>query len=203
MSLVRTILRNSFGRPKGLLGKIGGMILARTNRKCGAWVVGLLGVEPGERVIEIGFGPGVGLELLASGAPLAKIAGADVSEEMLQQAATRNKAAIENGQMELRLASAENLPFPDRSFDKALSINSLHIWPDPAAGLREVWRVMKPAGRLAFAFTPQSGQGREGLVPIFTEIGFSDVRILEEEDGFCVLATKNRSPETSARDKSN
>ncbi|MEK8121670.1 methyltransferase domain-containing protein [Methylocystis sp. IM4] len=203
MSLVGTILRNSFGRPKGLLGKIGGRILARTNRKCAAWVVDLLGAEPGERAIEIGFGPGVGLELLASAAPSAKIAGADVSEEMLRQAAARNKAAIENGQIELRLASVENLPFPDQSFDKALSINSLQIWPDPAAGLREVWRVMKPDGRLAFAFTPQSGRGREGLVSIFADSGFSEVRILEGEDGFCVLATKNRSPETCARDKSN
>lgn len=190
MSLAGAILRNSFGRPKGLLGKIGGRILARTNRICAVWVVDLLGVEPGERVIEIGFGPGVGLELLASAAPSAKIAGADVSEEMLRQAATRNKAAIENGQIELRLSSAENLPFPDRSFDKALSINSLHIWPDPAAGLREVWRVMKPDGRLAFAFTPQSGQGTEGLVPIVAAAGFSDVRILEGKDGFCVLARK-------------
>ncbi len=193
MSLVGAILRDSFGRPKGLLGKIGGRILALTNRKCAAWVVGLLGAQPGERVIEIGFGPGVGLELLASAAPLAKIAGADVSEEMLRQAATRNKAAIENGQIELRLASAENLPFPDRSFDKALSINSLHIWPDPAAGLREVCRVMKPDGRLAFAFTPQSGRGKEGLAPIFAVVGFSDVRILEGEDGFCVLAKKSSS----------
>ncbi len=175
------------------MGKIGGRILARTNRKCAAWVVDLLGVEPSDQVIEIGFGPGVGLELLASAAPSAKIAGVEVSEEMLRQAAARNKTAIENGQIQLRFASAKNLPFPDRSFDKALSINSLHIWSDPDAGLREVWRVMKLDGTLAFAITPQSGRGREGLVSMFTAIGFSDVRILEGEDGFCVLATKNRS----------
>ncbi len=190
MGLAENLLRDSFGRPKGLLGKIGGFILARTNRKCAAWVVDILDVKPDNRVLEIGFGPGVGLELLARQAPMAKVFGVDVSEEMFRQATARNRAAIARGQMELRLGPAENLPFSDQRFDKALSINSLHIWSDPNAGLREVWRVTKPGGRIAFAFTPQSGQGKEGLLPRLAEAGFSDIQIVDGAGCFCVLAKK-------------
>ncbi len=43
--------------------------MARTNRTSVAWVVKLLAVKPGDQVLEIGFGPGVGLELLARQSP--------------------------------------------------------------------------------------------------------------------------------------
>lgn len=191
MGFVRDILRNSFDRPKGrLIGGVGGAILARTNRACAARVVGLLDIQSRDRVLEIGFGPGVGLEFLASAAPSATIAGVDVSNEMLRLAASRNRAAIDGGRMTLRLASAEGLPFPRQSFDKAFSINSLHIWSEPAVGLREVLRVLRPGGRIAFAFSPQSGQGKEGVVQRFAEAGFSEIRIVDGEAGFCVLASK-------------
>ena len=47
--------------------------------------------------------------------------------------------------------------------DKALTINSMQVWPDPAAGLREMRRVMKPGVKIALGFTPYSGQSNEGL----------------------------------------
>ena len=59
------ILMHMFGRPKGSLGGLGGIIMARMNRKVAAWAIDLLAVHPSDRALEVGFGPGVGIQLLA------------------------------------------------------------------------------------------------------------------------------------------
>ena len=51
MSLVAPILMCMFGRPKGILGRLGGLIMARMNRKCAAEVIDLLDVQPHDSVL--------------------------------------------------------------------------------------------------------------------------------------------------------
>jgi hypothetical protein len=65
MNVAHGILMRMFGRPKGILGRLGGIIMARTNQQCNAWVIDLLSIQPHDSVLEVGFGPGVGIELLA------------------------------------------------------------------------------------------------------------------------------------------
>jgi ubiquinone/menaquinone biosynthesis C-methylase UbiE len=187
MGVGSSILIRTFGRPSGVLGRLGGVILARTNRRYAAWVVDLLGVRQPDHVLEIGFGPGVAIQMLAAGA--AYVAGVDPSAEMLRQATRRNAAAISDGRVELRRCSADDMPFVDGNFDKALAINSMQLWPDKLAGLREVSRVLRHDGQIAMAFTAYSGQQREGVTELIAEAGFSDCRVVETEQAFCVLAS--------------
>ena len=88
MGIGSDIMMRTFGRPSGVLGRLGGMILARTNRRYAAWVVDLLDVRQPDRVLEIGFGPGVAIQMLAARA--AYVAGVDPSPEMLRQATRRS-----------------------------------------------------------------------------------------------------------------
>src|SRR5215472_17429825 len=92
MSTMRNILMRMFGRPRGFLGRLGGIIMARTNEECGSWVTELLDIGPSESVLEIGFGPGVIIQRLSNLAGY--VAGIDPSYEMLQQARARNADAI-------------------------------------------------------------------------------------------------------------
>src|SRR5262249_4919685 len=124
VSITRRMLLRAFGRPQGVLGRLGGMIMARTNRDCAAWVTGLLEIKPNDAGLQIGFGPGAGIALLVERTPAGHIAGVDPSPEMLRQATARNAAAISGGRVELRRASADALPFADATFDKAFAINS-------------------------------------------------------------------------------
>src|SRR5688500_16409651 len=101
MRLIESILMRAFGRPAGVLGRLGGMIMARTNQWMARRTIDLLEVQPSDRVLEIGFGPGVGIEFLANAIPSGWVAGIDPSEEMVEQAAARNATGIETGRVEL------------------------------------------------------------------------------------------------------
>jgi ubiquinone/menaquinone biosynthesis C-methylase UbiE len=189
MSFARDLLLRMFGRPRGVLGRLGGVIMARSNRACAEWVIGLLEVEPSDRVLEVGFGPGVAIELLARGAAQ-HVAGVDPSMEMVEQATARNAAVFASGNVELRQGSVDRLPFADATFDKALAINSMQVWPDVVAGLRELRRVLAPSGRIALGFTPYSGQPRTGVVETLAAARVAKAHLVESETAFCALATK-------------
>ena len=190
MGFGRSILMRMFGRPEGILGRLGGAIMARMNNECGAWVVDLLGIDPHDWVLEVGFGPGVVIQNLARLASAGYIAGVDPSREMVEQAQARNAAAINSRIVDLRLGSADSLPFEDNSFDKALAINSMQVWPDPIAGLREMRRVLKPGGKVALGFTPYSGQQKVVLSELLSTAGFEAVTLVEKAGNFCALGSK-------------
>jgi ubiquinone/menaquinone biosynthesis C-methylase UbiE len=179
-----------FGRPQGVLGRLGGIIMGRMNADCGAWVSDLLAVGPNDTVLEVGFGPGVTSQRLSKLAAVGHVAGIDPSREMVEQARVRNTTALQSGHVDLRLGSVESLPFDDNSFDKALAINSMQVWPDAIAGLREIWRVMKPGGKIALGFTPYSGQPNRGFEATLFAAGFTKAQVVETGKAFCVLATK-------------
>jgi ubiquinone/menaquinone biosynthesis C-methylase UbiE len=190
MNFMRNILLRAFGRPQGLLGRLGGAIMARMNVDFGTWVAGLLEVGPGDSVLEVGFGPGAVVRRLSEMAPNVRVSGVDPSREMVEQARARNAAAIRSGRVDLRLGSVADLPFDAESFDKALAVNSMQVWPDPAAGLRELRRVLKPGSRIGLGFTPYSGQAKEDLADRLAEAGFAQARLVEGDKGFCALATR-------------
>jgi ubiquinone/menaquinone biosynthesis C-methylase UbiE len=160
---------------------LGGIIMARTNEGCGASVTGLLEVDPVDNVLEVGFGPGVIIRRVSKLASAGHVAGIDPSGEMVEQARARNAAAIKNGRVDLRRGFVESLPFDDNTFDKAMAINPTQVWPDPAAGLGEMRRVMKPAARVALGFTVYSGQPSKGLAEILIAAGFTKANVGERD----------------------
>ena len=192
MRVLKSTLMRMFGRPTGTLGNLGGIIMARTDAAFARSVISLLDVQPREEVLEVGFGPGVGIQLLARSA--GRVTGVDCSREMVQQAKARNTEAIASGVVDLRHGSVEDLPFEDATFDAALAINSMQVWPDVMAGLREVSRVTRSGGRVALGFTPYSGRSKAGIQELLSAAGFAQVRVVDTEHGFCVLALKLVTP---------
>lgn len=138
-----------FSGPHGPLGHVAGWMMARMNRPANEWVVEQLRVAPTSRVLEIGFGPGVAVAMLAERCRF--VAGIDKSDVMLQQARRRNRAACADGVVDLRLGSPSELPFGDAQFTHAFAVNSFQFWPDPNAALRELARVLEPGGVLLLA----------------------------------------------------
>ena len=99
-----------------------------------------LSLSCGDRFVDLGCGLGAAVEhAVATGA---ETAGIDPSPAMVKRASKRVPRA------EVRVGSAESLPFGDDRFTAALAVSTYHHWADPGAGLTEVRRVLAPGGRL-------------------------------------------------------
>jgi SAM-dependent methyltransferase len=107
-----TTIVQQFGKPTGLLGEVAGLIMTfrPSTRERNERTLELLDIQPNDDVLEVGFGPGLGIEGAAKLARAGKVVGIDHSELMLRQASRRNAEAIAAGWVHLLLASAEQLP---------------------------------------------------------------------------------------------
>jgi ubiquinone/menaquinone biosynthesis C-methylase UbiE len=166
------------------------------------WTVELLAVEPEHRVLELGFGPGVGIAALAERAHRGLVVGVDHSEAMLRQARCRNRAAIRAGRVRLESGSYECLPPFEAPFDRIMAVNSLLFSEDPGAVVRELRERLRPGGLLAVTFQSRarrasdadSLRGGEKLAALFREAGLRDVRLetlaLCPNAAVCVLGSR-------------
>ena len=98
-------------------------------------------------IVDLGSGPGLLCIELGKLLPQARIIGVDLSSEMLQIAG-ENADAARVSNFETRLGRAEDVPLESNSSDLVVTQSSFHEWEDPQKGLSEVFRVLKPGGRL-------------------------------------------------------
>jgi SAM-dependent methyltransferase len=103
---------------------------------------------PGARVLDVGCGPGHLAIRLAREADL-RVTGLDLDPRMIERARGQARRAMAGGQQlpDFIVGDATALPFPDAAFDLVVSTLSMHHWAEPAQGLAEVGRVLRPGGR--------------------------------------------------------
>jgi ubiquinone/menaquinone biosynthesis C-methylase UbiE len=109
-----------------------------------ARTMALLGLKPGERVLDIGSGPGfLCTDMAAAVGPQGKVRGIDISPMMVARAAARNP----EGWVSFATGDATKLDEADASYDVVVSVQVAEYVPDIDAFCREAFRVLKPGGR--------------------------------------------------------
>jgi SAM-dependent methyltransferase len=96
-----------------------------------------------DSVLDIGCGAGWLLRLLAEQVTEGRVVGLDVSDEMIRHA-RRNCADLP--QVMAAPGMVDEIPWENAFFTKIISVESAYYWPSPAAGLREIFRVLRPGG---------------------------------------------------------
>ncbi len=147
-SFVREEMRRDWGRRTRAYATMS----APRNRPCAEALIELTRIAPGERVLDVATGPGV-VALLAAArvGPTGSVLATDLTPEWAEIVAEGAVAAIVDDRVMFQAMGAEELDLPDQTFDVALCQFGLMFLPDPIQGLREMYRVLRPGGRLGIA----------------------------------------------------
>jgi SAM-dependent methyltransferase len=170
--------------------------MGRYSGRLAAQMADLAGVEAGQRVVDVGCGPGALTGELVARVGADAVAAVDPSESFVEAVAARLPG------VDVRRATAEDLPFEADTFDAALAQLVVHFMEDPVRGLTEMARVTRPGGVVAACVWDHAGErtplapfwraareldpdledesgyagGREGqLIELFTEAGLHDI----------------------------
>jgi ubiquinone/menaquinone biosynthesis C-methylase UbiE len=195
---------SQFACPTGLPGRLAGRLMAINNSRMNDFAVETLRVQPDDQVLEIGFGHGRTIRTIAERARAGFVAGIDLSDVMVRQAAKYNLDLIVAGRVELCQGSVADLPYEYGRFTKALAVNTYQFWPNPELNLVEIHRVMREGGLLVLCLRMHS-TNRFAIAPGFTEddvadvaglvrwVGFRDIKIVKRNVGreaSCVVARR-------------
>jgi ubiquinone/menaquinone biosynthesis C-methylase UbiE len=191
-------------------------VFFRSRRRSYRTLLTAAGVQRGDRVLDVGCGPGYFARMLAGATgPEGSVVGIDAAPEMTEHASRR---ARHLANCRFQPGAAESIPFPDGAFDVVVSSLMMHHLPreQRARAAREMLRVLRPGGTLLLAdFQPGDGvltrlhaslgpvramQGRVSpLEPLVAEAGFIELISGDAPPWLhYVRAVKRRAPDGAA-----
>jgi ubiquinone/menaquinone biosynthesis C-methylase UbiE len=164
----------------------------RHNARMNAFALRQLKLEPSDHVLEIGFGGGLTLPSLLDAT--AFVVGLDRSNDVIAWAKRRFSNQTKSGRAHFRQGDVEAIPFGESAFDKVCTVNTVYFWTSLEAGFAEIYRVLKPRGRIAIGFLPKERMDRMGMpediftarspqevAGAMTKVGFRDVLVARPE----------------------
>lgn len=186
-------LSGQAAHPHGPIGRLMAQNWIRETAAVNDTTIDLLAPVRGERILEIGFGPGRTLGRLAAAG--AHVIGVETSPMMLAAATRRNSAHVAAGRMQLHRGNGTTLPVEDNTVDAVIGVHTLYFWPDPVATLADIARVLGPGGRLVLAFRagehPRPARFSPGIYRVPTtglarqwlqSAGLTDIRVERRPD---------------------
>ncbi|NVM56208.1 MAG: class I SAM-dependent methyltransferase [Candidatus Helarchaeota archaeon] len=182
---------SQFAKPTGFFGKILAKGMARGHKDFYKNAAKALNLKHDDKYLEIGFGSGLFIKKYVS--HVSRIAGLDYSEDMVELANYINKKLVESGKAEFKQGYASSLPWDDNEFSIVAAIETFFFWSEPERCLKEIFRVLRPGGRLVIEMAYNKDDGidhtkhikkmnlklysGEEMKKLLKESGFVDVAI--------------------------
>jgi SAM-dependent methyltransferase len=182
---------SQFAKPTGFFGKILAKGMARGHKAFYKNALKAINPKRDDKYLEIGFGSGVFINKYMF--HVSKIAGIDYSEDMVKLASDINRELVESGKIEFKHGYASSLPWADNEFTVVATIEVFFFLDETEKTLREIFRVLKPGGRLIIemAFNKDDGVDHkkyikkmnlklysgEEIEKMLKKAGFSDIII--------------------------
>lgn len=148
-------LAKQFRNPDGLLGRFAGLVMFFENRKINRWTIDRVGIQPGDHILEVGFGPGYAIEEMFQRYGNLKVDGIDLSETMLHAALAKNEQAARSGT--LRLFHGDVADFRENlsHYNKVISVNNYPLWKNKRKSLIRIHQMMHNGGKIAITVQPR------------------------------------------------
>ena len=173
-----------FGKPTGIPGRFAGHFMALNNLKRSNWTIEKLNFKPTDKILEIGYGPGITLKKIAGQLTTGSITGIDHSEVMCRQAIKRNEENIKNNKAEIMCRTVHEFNYPENHFDIIFGSNVHFFWKDPVKEFKRLYKLLNDNGRLVFVFQPRYLRANKDISTEsektksqFTEAGFKNMEI--------------------------
>ncbi|TVR79946.1 MAG: class I SAM-dependent methyltransferase [Saprospirales bacterium] len=155
-------------KPSGFFGPKITRHMAGANLKLFEFTLKCMRPEPGDRILEIGFGNGDHFERIMNQAPGIKLIALDHSKYLIDQVKDKHRSLINQHGIEIITGTSERIPLPDNSVDKVFCNNVIYFWENPDEHLQEIKRVLKPGGTFCSGYRTATSMKR---LP-FTGTGF-------------------------------
>ena len=201
-------LFKNFGKPEGLTGKLllSGMNLSHT--ALSRWALEHVDLEPNDRVLDVGCGGGKNLRRMLRLCPRGQVDGIDISVECVRKSL---QSCGTNRNCEVLLASVEQIPYPEDSFDTVTSFESHYFFPCMESSLREILRVLRPGGTFMTACCYSDPECIWGhlvkdmrictpakLEEYLIQAGFTDIRVDTSHRAWACVTGKKPSRKAAA-----
>lgn len=181
-------------QPYGPKGVETGVMLHESNLNMTLNAIRALRLNSHDAVFELGHGNCSHLEELFSFADNLSYQGLKISDVMIAEAIRINQAFVEHKKANFCLYDGCHFPFPNASFDKGFSVNTLYFWESPLNMLREIDRVLKPRGCFAITFGDKSYLEKQPFTRYgFDLYGIEDVEELVKQTQFRVQHIEQQS----------
>ena len=206
---IQQFMASQFRQPKGWFGsQVLSRVMNRVNRQIIDTTLTLLKLDAQHRVLEIGFGGGMALVLLAKRVNRGVVSGVDISSDMVGRAERRLHREIAEGRVRVQLGDISHLPYEDAVCDRVFTINTIYFWSDAPRGMAEMRRVLKSGGLAAvslrsgdkmrkYAVTKHNFRlfSADEVADLMREAGFRDVQVDHRDrnkwtDQIIVLGTR-------------
>ncbi|MEO8029627.1 MAG: class I SAM-dependent methyltransferase [Gemmatimonadota bacterium] len=181
-------------RPSGLLGPLFGRLMNWHNATLNAYALEQVALAGKDRVLEIGFGGGAALASLLTRARC--VAGLDRSRAAVRMAHKRYADQVAAGCAQFRVGQVEALPYQGGDFSWVYSVNTVYFWPILDLAFGEIFRVLRPGGRVVIGFLPKQHMDRLGMpTDIFTTRSIQEMVSALDRSGFHGIEIRRPAPD--------
>ena len=197
-------------RPQGFWGKMMIKSMNKGHSELTDWALVHLEIKRSYSVLDVGCGGGKTVSKLCTKIGNGKVFGIDYSELCVEKSKKLNKNNIMCGKASILQASVSSLPFDDDKFDAVTAVETYYFWPDKLNDLKEIYRVLKPGGKLLLVFEMVKSDeepnkwdkvekllgteavSKDSIADILLHAGYQNIRTYSKSSTgwFCVTAEK-------------
>ena len=149
-NFLKRMISAHFKKPSGLIGRFTSRLMVKGNKSNYDVLLRDMNIQPGDKILEIGYGPGIGINRIAAKCTSCEICGIDFSKLMYHKATAMNKAFIDSGHVRLLYGEFVNTAINITGLDKIFCINVVYFWNDLQPPFKKIKSLLKQDGKFYF-----------------------------------------------------